>query len=154
MSRKLEITNQTVVEGYDRKTGWFQPRIAWLEPNSALLTMSRNQLWGSDIFMAIHTMHSDDGGATWSTPQPQARMDRHTYSDGYEVCPCDMTPALHAASGKVLATGHTAVYKPLDRGGELSTDNTHGRDVCYAVYDPATREWDEWQIMDLLEKKF
>ena len=152
MQKLLEYTieEQVVTEGYDRKTGWFQPRIGWMPPGVALLTMTRNQLWGSDIFTAIHTMRSDDGGRTWSEPIPEARMDRRLLADGYEVCPCDMTPLWHAASGKLLATGHTAVYKGGKQGG-LSADNSHRRDLCYAVYDPTTQAWSQWQIMSFTD---
>lgn len=146
MNLKYRIEEQVVAEGYDRKTGWFQPRIGWVPPQTAILTLTRNRLWGSDIFTAIHTLRSDDGGAMWSEPRPEARLDRRRLDDGYEVCPCDMTPLWHAASGKLLATGHTAVYKGGEQGG-LSSDNSHRRDLCYAVFNPASREWDEWRTM-------
>lgn len=137
---------QTVLEGYDRKTGWFQPRAGVLPGGAAVLTLARNQLWGSDIFTAVHAMCSGDGGRTWSAPEPQAALDRRTLPDGFDVCPCDMTPQWHAASGRLLATGHTAVYSPGPKG-HVAVDNLHRRDLCYADYDPGTGRWSDWKCL-------
>ena len=136
---------KTVIEGYDRKTGWFQPRTGLIPPRTVILTMAQNQLWGSDIFTAVRTMRSDDGGATWSAPEAQARLDRHTLPDGYDVCPCDMTPLWHAASGRLLATGHVAVYRP---DGRVAEDNGHPRGLCYSGFNPEAGTWAEWRTLD------
>ncbi len=122
-----DLELQTVREGYDGKSGWFQPRIAMTPQGKAILTMTPNQLWGSDIFSAIQMMRSDDLGRTWSDPQPQAELDRHTLPDQFDTCPCDMTPRWHAASGQLLATGHTAIYSP-GPNGHVAVDNLHRRD--------------------------
>lgn len=142
-----ELELQTIREGYDRKTGWFQPRVGVTPSGVAILTMTRNQLWGSDIFSAVQTMRSDDCGRTWSDPQPQAELDRHTLPDGFDICPCDMTPHWHAASGRLLATGHTAIYAPGPQG-QVAVDNRHRRELCYAGWDPASGRWSEWRILD------
>jgi hypothetical protein len=64
-----------------------------------------------------------------------------------EVCPCDLTPAWHARTGKLLMTGHTAVYAEGDKG-DLLLDNSHPRDVAYAVFDEGTRQWAEWRTLE------
>lgn len=144
MNWNLEL--QTVRSGYDRKTGWFQPRTAVTPAGTALLTLTRNQLWGSDIFSAVHMMRSDDEGRTWTDPEPQAMLDRRVLPDGFQSCPCDMTPLWHAASGRVLATGHTAIYTPGEHG-EVIVNNQHRRDMCYAAWDPATGQWTDWDVL-------
>ncbi len=149
---KGNLVLQTIREGYDRKTGWFQPRVAMTPQGTAILTMTRNQLWGSDIFSAVQTMRSDDLGRTWSDPQPQAELDRHTLPDNYDICPCDMTPLWHATSGKILATGHTAVYSPGSKGN-VAGDNLHRRDLCYSGWDPKSGRWAEWQVLDYPDKE-
>jgi hypothetical protein len=144
---KWDLELQTVREGYDRKTGWFQPRIGIMPGGRAVLTLTRNQLWGSDIFSAVNVMYSGDLGRTWSDPEPQPRLDRHTLPDGFDICPCDMTPAWHAASGRLLATGHTAIYSPGPKG-HVAVDNLHRRELCYAAYDPKKGTWSEWKILE------
>ena len=140
-----------VTEGYDRQTEWFQPRVGLIPPSTAVLTMTRAQLWGSDIFSALQEMRSDDLGRTWSAPVAHPTLDRRRYPDGVEVCPCDMTPDWHAASGTLLLVGHTANYFPGERG-ELVTNESHTIDVSYAVYDAEARAWSAWATMDLPDR--
>lgn len=133
-------------EGYDRKTDWFQPRVGVIPPTTAVLLMTRTQLWGSDIFTAVQEMRTDDLGGVWSPPRPHATLDRRPLGATFVACPCDLTPAWHAASRTLLATGHTAVYATGERGA-LIMDNACRRDVAYAAYDADRRTWSEWQIL-------
>jgi hypothetical protein len=137
-----------VCEGYDRKTEWFQPRVGVIPPSTAVLTMTRAQLWGSDIFTAVQEIRSDDLGATWGRPVAHATLDRRRLPEGHEVCPCDLTPAWHERAGRLLATGHTAVYAAGEKGGLLK-NNQCRRDVAYSVYDAPRRAWAEWRTLDL-----
>lgn len=142
-----EIELQVVSEGYDRETEWFQPRIGIIPPTTAVLTVTRAQLWGSDVFTAIREFRSEDFGRTWSAPVIHETLDRRVLPDGAEVCPCDLTPVWHAPSGKLLMTGHTATYAGGERGG-LLIDNRHTRDLVYSVYDADARRWADWRILE------
>ncbi len=139
------ITRDILAEGSDGLTQWFQPRAAVLPPNAAVIMLTRSILAGSDLFTAIQSMHSYDGGRTWSQPvaHPES-LGRRREPGGTEVVPCDMTPVWHVASGKLLATGHTARY--LD--GKLAP-RPYRREVPYSVYDPAARTWSAWRALDL-----
>ena len=137
-----------VSEGYDRVTEWFQPRVGIIPPSTAVLTMTKARLWGSDIFTAIQEMRSDDLGQTWSEPAPQATLDRRTAPNGTIICPCDMTPAWHAATRKLLVTGHTANYVAGEKGG-LVLDTTRILEAVYSAYDPDRRTWAEWSTLRL-----
>lgn len=57
-----------------------------------------------------------------------------------------MTPLWHAATGKLLATGHTAVYRP----GEIHPvgDNSAPRHVAWAVYDDQANSWPRWGVLE------
>jgi hypothetical protein len=112
-----------------------------------MISLTRAQLWGSDIFAAVHDMRSDDLGRTWSAPRPNATLDRRNTPDGFVACPCDMTPAWHAPTQRLLATGHSAVYVPGDHGA-LVTDNRSRRDVAYSVYGHEGRAWSEWRTLE------
>ena len=135
---------QTVASGYDRKTCWVQTRAGVIPPTTAVITTQKLRLTGSDIFYAIHDLRSDDGGATWTEPAEQLTLGRKPRPDGTEVCPCDGTPTWHAATGKLLATGHTAVYR--------DDDLVHGfrpRATWYSVYDATARRWGEMRSLDM-----
>ncbi len=147
-----EIRLDVISEGYDRETEWFQPRIGIIPPRDggdplAVLTMTRARLWGSDIFTAIQQFRSEDLGASWQGPVVHETLDRRVLADGSEVCPCDLTPAWHAASGRLLMTGHTAAYHGGERGG-LIVDNSHPRDIVYSASDPEGRRWTEWRTLE------
>ncbi len=145
-SLDYDIRLDVVSEGYDRETEWFQPRIGMIPPSTAVLTVTRAQLWGSDIFTALREFRSEDFGRTWTGPVVHDSLDRRVLPDGTEVCPCDLTPAWHAATGKLLMTGHTATYHGGERGG-LIVDNSHPRDIVYSVYDAGAHTWSEWQTI-------
>ncbi|MDD5678031.1 MAG: sialidase family protein [Kiritimatiellae bacterium] len=150
MNKNLDytITRDVLSEGSDGRTQWFQPRAAILPPNSAVIMMTRSILSGSDLFTAIQSMQSDDGGRTWSKPVAHpATLGRHLEPEGTEVVPCDMTPAWHAASGKLLATGHTCRYL----NGKHAPPPQR-RETPYAIYDPDTRAWSPWRHLDLPDR--
>ncbi|MBC8443102.1 hypothetical protein H8D79_00095 [PVC group bacterium] len=100
-----------VSEGYDRKTCWVQTRGGVIPPNTAVITTQKLRLTGSDIFYAINDFRSDDFGQTWTGPVEQQTLARRLMPDGLERCLCDGTSAWHAATGKLLLTGHTASYR-------------------------------------------
>lgn len=146
-----EIQRDVLSSGYDRETEWFQPRAGIIPPATVVLTMTRARLWGSDIFTAVQEFRSDDLGKTWDGPRIHPALDRRLIN-GVEVCPCDLTPAWHAVSGKLLMIGQTACYEPGERGA-LLLNNRYPRDTVYAVYDARQRAWSQWRIMDLPDRE-
>ncbi|MBD3292787.1 MAG: exo-alpha-sialidase [Armatimonadia bacterium] len=149
-----DLRLDTISEGYDRETEWFQPRIGIIPPFTAVMTLTRTELWGSDIFTAIREFRSEDLGETWEGPIVHETLGRRPQPDGTEVCPGDMTPAWHAETGRLLATGHTAVYGPGERGTVI-VSNTHRREIVWSVYDEDAQTWSEWQTLPVPdEEKF
>ncbi|MGI5818785.1 MAG: exo-alpha-sialidase [Armatimonadota bacterium] len=137
-----------ISEGYDRETEWFQPRIGIIPPATAVLIMTRAEMWGSDIFTAVREFRSEDLGETWAGPVVHQTLDRRTQPDGTDVCPADLTPAWHEPSGTLLATGHTATYSQGDRGTVIVGD-THRREIVWTVYDAAAHAWSEWATLPM-----
>jgi hypothetical protein len=146
------IQLDVICEGYDRKSDWFQPRVGVIPPTTAVVTMTRAQLWGSDIFTAVQEMRSDDFGRTWTQPRAHATLDRRKLPGDAETCPCDLTPAWHARTGTLLMTGHTANYRSGARGG-LILNNSLTRDTSYSVYDATKRTWAEWKTLNLPDRE-
>ena len=141
-----DVRLDAILEGYDRKTEWFQPRIAMIPPSTAVLILTRAELWGSDIFTAIREFRSEDLGETWRGPVIQEALDRRELPDGTSLCPVDLTPAWHAASGTLLATGHTAAYGAGERGAVIA-GNSHRREIVWTSYDAQAQRWGQWHTL-------
>jgi hypothetical protein len=142
------IKLDAIHHGYDGKTCWVHPR-AGVIPGpkpSVVLTMQKLILTGSDLFLPLNEMHSDDLGQTWSEPREQTdALGRHTDPDGTIVGVCDFTPKWHAVSGKLLGTGHTVRY----RNDKVVLDAPRG--TPWSVYDPARHEWSPWRQLEMPE---
>ena len=142
MSMHYNIELTTVAGGYDRKTCWVHARAGVIPPSTAVLTTQKLRLTGSDIFYALHSARSDDLGKSWSPLVKQDTLDRRPVGERIEAVPCDFTPTWHAASGKLLGTGHSALYSD----DEL-LEGPYPRQTVYAVYDAEADRWSEWKTL-------
>ena len=140
---------QAVCSGYDRKTCWVQTRAGVMPGGGAVITTQKLRLTGSDIFYAIHSMHSEDGGRTWSPPVEQAAFAPRPWQDGAYFYVSDFWPTWHAASGALLGTGHS----PLYRNDELAS-GPYPRSTAYSVYDADAHAWRAWRFLELPEGAF
>lgn len=140
------IQLDTIHSGFDKKTCWVHPRAGTIpgETPSVVLTMQKLLLSGSDIFYALNEMRTDDLGKTWSGPVEHETLGRRPIEGGGSVVACDFTPMWHAASGKLLGTGHTAVYN-----AENHLADGRARSTAYAVYDADARTWSPWREMEM-----
>ncbi len=142
----FDVKITTISQGYDGKTCWVHPRAGAIPGRtpSVVLTMQKLLLTGSDVFYALNDMRSDDLGTTWSPITEHAEtLGRRQEPDGTVLAACDFTPKWHAASGKLLGTGHTVLYRD-----DKVVDNRK-REACYAVYDDKTRTWSAWNTLKL-----
>lgn len=150
---KYKIDLRTASRGYDRVTCWTQARAGAIpaatpdENPTVVLTMQKLRLNGSDDYEAIHSLYSTDLGATWSEPALQESFQRQVLCEDengpVERVVCDFSPQWHAASGKLLGTGHTAQYS----GGKVSSK--HARVTPYATYDPQKQCWNAWRELKM-----
>lgn len=139
-----DIRVETIRHGYDGRTCWVHPR-AGIIPGPqpiAVMTMLKLTVTGSDLFSPMWDIRSDDLGRTWSDPvEHRETLGHRSEPDGVIAGICDFTPQFHAASGKLLAIGHTVRYrndKVLD---------PRARETAYSVYDPAARRWTAWRTL-------
>jgi hypothetical protein len=144
MPRNLSYTSHLTAahSGYDRQSFWAQARAGIMPNGAAVLTLQKASQGGSDMFHCIHAMHSADLGETWSAPVRQPGLERRTREDGTQVCPCDGTPAWHQASGKMLLTGHLALY-----AGDHLKSGDYQRETYYSVFDPDSGGFGLWQTL-------
>jgi hypothetical protein len=138
---RYRVQLDVISEGYDGKTCWFHPRagaIPAVTP-TVVLTMQKLNLKRSDVFCPVASLESSDLGETWSPIVEHTRtLGRHPLDNHREEGICDFTPKWHAASGKVLATGHSVFY---------SNDVlvvVRPRHTVWSVYEPKTRTWTPW----------
>ncbi len=147
-----DIDLQTISSGFDKETCWVHPRAGTIpgETPTVVLTMQKLLLSGSDIFYALNEMRTDDGGKTWSGPTEHENLGRIPYGDGGTAVICDFTPKWHAATGKLLGTGHTAMY---NKDNKLIHTN-RARTTAYSVYNPEARTWSTWKNMEMPDEPY
>jgi len=148
-----EVKLDTISSGFDGITCWVQARAGAMpgggnsDMPAVVMTMQKLLLSGSDVFYALNEMRTDDMGATWSGPVEHCSLGRRQEPGGIEVVINDATPQWHAATGKLLLTGHCARYI----GAALMPD-PRPREVTYAVYDAEERSWSSWDALELPEE--
>ena len=142
-----DIEVQTIHSGFDKETCWVHPRAGTIpgETPKVVLTTQKLLLSGSDIFYALNEMRTDDMGKSWSGPTEHANLGRIPYDDGGTAVICDFTPKWHAKTGKLLGTGHTAMY---NKDNKLVHTN-RARTTAYSVYNPEERTWSTWRNMEM-----
>ncbi len=144
----FRIQLDTIREGYDGKTCFTQAR-AGIVPRNPLaplivITMNPLVMTGSDVYLAVNEMRSEDMGASWSGPivhpslgrRPRAPIDGKDAESGV----CDLWPKWHAGSQRLISIGHTVHY----------TDERHPatgqpRTTAYSAYSPENQSWTEWK---------
>ena len=145
-AQDYSIEVETISSGYDGKMCWVHPRAGTIpgENPIVVLTMQKLLLSGSDIFYALNEMRTDDLGKTWSGPKEHKNLGRRPLDNGGTSVVCDFTPMWHEASGKLLGTGHSAMY---NKDNKLV--HNRPRETAYAVYDQEKKTWSTWKGMKM-----
>ncbi|TWT43532.1 Carbohydrate acetyl esterase/feruloyl esterase precursor [Thalassoglobus neptunius] len=139
-------------QGFDKQTCWVHARAGVIPPEvegssdshpEVVLTTQALELTGSDVFHAIHTSRSTDGGAIWTPLVADSDFEREHLSENIEQTVCDFTPAWHAATKTLLGIGHTVVYE------KNRVKRVRPRSTAYSVFDPTTGDWSPYQTLKL-----
>lgn len=149
---EIELTEAS--RGFDGKTCWVHARAGVIPPNLlvnpsgdplVVMTLQKLQLSGSDIFFALNEMRSADLGKSWTAPREHSSFARKSFTwkdhEDLEITVCDFWPKWHAATGKILGIGHTAVYQ------NNAVLKVRPRNTAYSVYDPGMASWSPWRSM-------
>jgi len=110
----FRIQLDTIHRGYDGQTCWVHPRAGAIPgaTPSVVLTMQKLLVTGSDLFLALNEMRTDDLGKSWTGPlEHSATLGRREEAGGVIVATCDFTPKWHA---RPQAAGHRP-YRALSR---------------------------------------
>jgi len=145
----LEIEVSEAMRGSDQDFIWTQARAAAIPDDEGsfvgLMTMSQKLKSGDDVYYDLYQSQSTDRGESWSEPGVIPGLRIHEIGGGSRRSMSDMTPQWHAASGKVLNIGKFFFYT------DDSTPDRSRREVAYAVYDPDTKEWGPYRVLELPE---
>lgn len=91
---------------------WFHPRCCVVPASDGpLVLMTLQTIAGSDFFGPVQWMTTRDLGRTWTDPQPVPALGRVKRDDGWDEGVCDVVPEFHAATGTVVAMGHSVCYR-------------------------------------------
>ena len=144
----LKVEALASIEGRSREWDWWQARTAYVPGESPLwiTTMSETGRRGTHNFHDIYQSVSRDEGRSWSDPVVIPSLKRVKQPDSYEVAPGDLWPGLHAASGKVIATGKTFNFE----GGKR--ENRLREKVSYAALNPKTGSWGSMRFLEMPAK--
>lgn len=143
------VTRDVPTKLFDGTQCWCHPR-AGIVPGTGeeglprvAMTMNTLDLSGSDVFKGVFTLESNDLSRTWTEPRAAETLaPRFEEIDGMRrpVAVSDFWPRWHAASKRLLGTGHTVAYT-----ADWKVTHPRPRDTSYAVYDPATSLWSPWR---------
>ncbi len=139
-----DLRRETAVGGFDGKTCWVHARAGMIpgDPPTAVMTLQKLLLSGSDVFYGIHVMTRLGRDGTWTAPQPQRPFQRRKEAAA-ELTVCDFVPAWHEQTGVLLGTGQTVRYVK----NRVMPDRP--RQVAYATWDPAVGAWRPWLTVAL-----
>ena len=114
----------------------------------AVITMQPLRLSGSDIFYGMRMLKSSDSGKTWSSIEECEHLVRLPWGkeEGCEHVFCDGTPFYHRATGKLILTGHNAVYM----NDELYPE-PRPRDTVYSIYNEEKGDFEPFRRLELPE---
>lgn len=138
---------------YDGEKCWSHPRagiIPQMGKNGAprvVMTMNSLDLAGSDVFRGMFGLETNDLGKNWTEPvELKTLKPRFEIIEEEErpVAVSDFWPGWHAASKKLLGTGHTVVYTP-----DWKVTNPCPRHTSYSVYNPETGTWGGWKKLQM-----
>lgn len=146
--KDFQIQLDVLSSGFDKKTCWVHPRAGAIPGKTpkVVLTMQKLLLTGSDVFLPLNDIRTDDLGKTWTKPVEHAEtLGRRDEPEGSIVAVCDFTPKWHAKTKKLLGIGHTARYQ-----NDKVVANRR-RETPYSIYDEQTRKWTHWATMAMPE---
>ncbi len=149
------VERRVVQKGYDRRSCWVHARavIDHSIPECArqLITLQGNKMgrdestW--DVFGGLHMMISNDGGESWTAPEPQRGL--APWSEGeLRVVISDFTPQWHSATGRILGLGHTCRYR-----GEALAPVPRRRETVWSVLKPGRDHWSDAQALEMPDPK-
>ena len=141
----MKIQRKTIKTEFDGTRCYVHARGLILPTGFGLITMQKLELAGSDVFYGLEMIKTEDGGESFSEPMTCKHLHRRYDENGNSTVACDMTPFYHKKSGKIILTGHTAVYGENNR----LLKPPRPRVTPYAVYDEKSGDFGAWKCLEM-----
>lgn len=110
-----------------------------------IITTQKLELSGCDVFYGLEMMKSHDGGKQFSKPVLCQHLVRRYLDDRSSEVMCDATPFYHQKTGKIILTGHMAVYGADNK----LLRSPRPRSTAYAVYNESAGDFEPWHTLDM-----
>ena len=140
---KIEL-NQLHPE-FNGKRCYVHARGLVLPSGFGIMTTQKLELSGCDVFYGLEMAKTFDGGKTYSEIEHCKNLGRTYLEDGTSYAMCDATPFYHKKTGKIILTGHMAVY---GKDNELY-DGARPRTTMYTVYDEAIGDFEPYRSIEM-----
>ena len=144
---KLEVVKQELSPQFC----WFHPRVAAVPGAgrnglpAVILTLQKH-LRISDYYSGLWMMRTDDLGKTWIGPTEVPELAWAKEPGGVILAVADVTPGWHAQTEKLIAIGCSVRYS---KSGSQLADVRRFSQTAYAVHDPKTARWSQWQTLEM-----
>ena len=132
----MKITLNKINGNFDGKECYVHARATALNEKSLFMTLQKLRVEGSDTFLPLEYLKSDDGGITWTKPVPLVKADK--FSDRISLL-CDATPYYHRKTAQILIVG---IYVSYSHDYSKAFDDEK-REICYYTFNPETEKVSE-----------
>ena len=144
----LQIQTDMIRHGFDEKTCFVHFRGDRTKRGLFVMTTQKLILDGMDLFGALHTIKSQDGGKTWTQPVEEPAFVGQQDGENQLFC-CDFVPAFHKKTQNLLGIGQTVRYTGH---GILATPRE--RETCYSVYDDDADCFRLWKTLHMPDRDY
>ncbi len=151
------ISREVLMESKPDEHTWFHPRVTTIpridttQSPTVLMTLQK-LLPVSDYFSGLSTIQFSIDSQQWSklkTPH-ELGWQKDKDSPDVDIAVADVTPGWHPATKKIIAIGAQVRYS---KKGHQLDDKKRAHQTAYAVYDPKTKQWTSWKLLEMPEDK-
>ncbi|MFK7779169.1 MAG: hypothetical protein QM501_13770, partial [Gimesia sp.] len=145
------ISRQVLLQSKPNAHTWFHPRVAVIphpdnaQPLTILMTLQK-MLPVSDYFSGMSIMQYSSKSQEWSKPVAPPELGWIKGEGDVDIAVADVTPVWHPQLQKVIAVGTQIRYS---KQGHQLDDKTRSHQTAYAIYDPKTKKWTSWKVLQM-----
>jgi len=147
---RYEIRLETALEHDDGKFLWYHPRAAAVpgDKGPAVVMTLQQHLHVDDYYSGLFAMRRPTVDGAWSGPNAIPELAWRKEANDVTLSVADVTPGWHAPTQRLLAIGCQVPYAP--NGAQILAGPTpRQHQTAYAVHDPRSGAWSNWQILDM-----
>ena len=132
----MNIELKILRNGFDYKICWVAPEVtASADDLLRVLSMTRLDLTGSDVFEGSFCSYSTDHGESWTEPVKPEAFSRRKNTYGGTSC-YEIFTKYHRASGQIVGFCTKVNYTPDNK-----VDHIHPRSIAFTVLDQDDMSW-------------